>query len=136
MALENYTKEKKIIWSGLTSNEIKVVIGARSALFLPFKKLGLIIVDEEHDQSFKQDEGVTYNARDMAIARANSENIPINLVTAVPSIETYANIKNKKYSYSRLINRYKNANLPKHHIIDLNQNKLAKKTFISIKTIE
>jgi len=129
-------KRKKIIWSGLTNGEIKVVIGARSALFLPFKKLGLIIVDEEHDQSFKQDEGVTYNARDMAIARANSENIPINLVTAVPSIETYANIKNKKYSYSRLINRYKNANLPKHHIIDLNQNKLAKKTFISIKVVE
>jgi len=129
-------KRKKVIWSGLTSGEIKVVIGARSALFLPFKKLGLIVVDEEHDQSFKQDEGVTYNARDMAIARANSENIPINLVTAVPSIETYANIKNKKFSYSRLINRYKDANLPKHHIIDLNQNKLAKKTFISVKTIE
>ena len=129
-------KRKKVIWSGLANGEIKVVIGARSALFLPFKKLGLIIVDEEHDQSFKQDEGITYNARDMAIARANSENVPINLVTAVPSIETYANIKNKKYSYSRLINRYKNANLPKHHIIDLNQNKLAKKTFISLKTID
>ena len=129
-------KRKKVIWSGLSNGEIKVVIGARSALFLPFKKLGLIVVDEEHDQSFKQDEGVTYNARDMAIARANSENIPINLVTAVPSIETYANIKNKKYSYSRLINRYKNANLPKHHIIDLNLNKLSKKTFISDKTIE
>ena len=129
-------KKKKVIWSGLTSGEIKVVIGARSALFLPFKKIGIIVVDEEHDQSFKQDEGVTYNARDMAIARAYSENIPINLVTAVPSIETYANIKNKKYSYSRLINRYKNANLPKHHIIDLNHNKLAKKNFISNKTIE
>jgi len=129
-------KKKKIIWSGLANGEIKVVIGARSALFLPFKKLGLIIVDEEHDQSFKQDEGVTFNARDMAIARANSENIPINLVTAVPSIETFANIKNKKYSFSRLINRYKDANLPKHHIIDLNQNKLAKKTFISVRTIE
>ena len=129
-------KRKKVIWSGLATGEIKVVIGARSSLFLPFKKLGLIVVDEEHDQSFKQDEGVTYNARDMAIARANSENIPINLVTAVPSIETYANIKNKKYSYSRLINRYQNANLPKHHIIDLNQNKLAKKTFISFKTLE
>ena len=129
-------KRKKVIWSGLASGEIKVVIGARSALFLPFKKLGLIVVDEEHDQSFKQDEGVIYNARDMAVARANSENIPINLVTAVPSIETYANIKNKKYSFSRLINRYKGANLPKHHIIDLNQNKLAKKAFISVKTIE
>ncbi len=129
-------KKKKIIWSGLASGEIKVVIGARSALFLPFKKLGLIVVDEEHDQSFKQDEGVTYNARDMAIARANSENIPINLVTAVPSIDTFANIKNKKYSFSRLINRYKHANLPKHQIIDLNKNKLAKKTFISVKTLE
>jgi len=129
-------KKKKVIWSGLASGEIKVVIGARSALFLPFKKIGIIVVDEEHDQSFKQDEGVIYNARDMAIARAYSENIPINLVTAVPSIETYANIKNKKYSYSRLINRYMNANLPKHHIIDLNQNNLAKKTFISNKTID
>ncbi len=129
-------KKKKLIWSGLSNGNIKVLIGARSALFLPFKNLGLIVVDEEHDQSFKQDEGVTYNARDMAIARASSENIPINLVTAVPSIETYANIKNKKYSYSRLISRYQNANLPKHHIIDLNQNKLAKKTFISNKIIE
>ena len=105
-------------------------------MFLPFQKLGLIIIDEEHDQSFKQDEGVTYNARDMAIVRANSENIPINLVTAVPSIETYVNVKNKKYSYSRLINRYKDADLPKHHIIDLNQNELVKKTFISFRTLK
>ena len=89
-------KMKKIIWSGLASGEIKVVIGARSSLFLPFKNLGLITVDEEHDQSYKQDEGVIYNARDMAIARASNENIPINLITAVPSIETYANVKNEK----------------------------------------
>ncbi|MDA9234194.1 DEAD/DEAH box helicase family protein, partial [Candidatus Pelagibacter sp.] len=79
-------KNKEIIWSGIVNNKIKVVIGARSSLFLPFKKLGLIIVDEEHDQSYKQDEGVTYNARDMAISRASFENIPINLITAVPSI--------------------------------------------------
>ena len=111
-------KRKKIIWSGLATGKIKVVIGARSSLFLPFKKLGILIVDEEHDQSYKQDEGVIYNARDMAIARANFESIPINLVTAVPSIETYANIKNNKYSFSRLINRYKEANLPSHEIID------------------
>ena len=129
-------KRKKIIWSGLANNEIKVVIGARSALFLPFQNLGLIIVDEEHDQSFKQDEGIIYNARDMSIARAKSENIPINLVTAVPSIETYANIKNKKYSYSRLFSRYKDANLPKHHIIDLNENKLVNKNLFSLKTLE
>jgi len=66
-------KKKEIIWSGIANGEIKVVIGARSSLFLPFKKLGLIIVDEEHDQSYKQDEGVTYNARDMAISRASFE---------------------------------------------------------------
>ena len=89
------SKTKKIVWSGVSSGMIKVVIGARSSLFLPFKKMGLIIVDEEHDQSFKQDEGIVYNARDMAISRANFENIPINLVTAVPSIETYANVKKK-----------------------------------------
>ena len=88
-------KNKKIIWSGLAIGKIKVVIGARSALFLPFKKIGMIIVDEEHDQSFKQDEGIIYNARDMAISRASFENIPINLVTAVPSIETYENVKKK-----------------------------------------
>ena len=86
-------KKKELIWSGVSKGEIKVIIGARSSLFLPFKKLGMIIVDEEHDQSFKQDEGVTYNARDMAISRASFENIPINLITAVPSIETFENIK-------------------------------------------
>ena len=79
MALRYFKKKKEIIWSGIANGEIKVVIGARSSLFLPFKKLGLIIVDEEHDQSYKQDEGVTYNARDMAISRASFENIPINL---------------------------------------------------------
>ena len=81
-------KSKKIVWNGLASGKIKVVIGARSALFLPFKNIGEIVVDEEHDQSFKQDEGVIYNARDMAITRAKFENIPIMLVSAVPSVET------------------------------------------------
>ena len=64
-------KQKRIIWKGIINNDIKVLIGARSALLLPFKKLGIIIVDEEHDSSYKQDEGVIYNARDMAISRAN-----------------------------------------------------------------
>ena len=129
-------KRKKIIWSGLSEGKIKVVIGARSSLFLPFIKLGVIIVDEEHDQSYKQDEGVNYNARDMAIARASFENIPINLVTAVPSIETYANIKSNKYSFSRLINRYKKANLPSHQIINLKKNKLSKQSWISSDTVD
>ena len=129
-------KKKEIIWSGIANGEIKVVIGARSSLFLPFKKLGLIIVDEEHDQSFKQDEGVTYNARDMAISRASFENIPINLVTAVPSIETYENVKKGKYSISRLEQRYQNASLPNYEIINLNETKLEKQSWLSKKIID
>ena len=129
-------KKKEIIWSGISNGEIKVIIGARSSLFLPFKKLGIIIVDEEHDQSFKQDEGVTYNARDMAISRASFENIPINLITAVPSIETFENIQKGKYSLSRLNERYKNASLPNYEIIDLNQTKLEKQSWLSNKIVE
>ena len=95
-------KKKEIIWSGINNGKINVVIGARSSLFLPFKKLGLIVVDEEHDQSYKQDEGIIYNARDMAISRASFENIPINLVTAIPSVETYVNIKKKNTIFLKL----------------------------------
>jgi len=128
-------KNKELIWSGVSEGHIKVVIGARSSLFLPFKKLGLIIVDEEHDQSFKQDEGVIYNARDMAISRAFYEDIPIHLVTAVPSIETFENIKKGKYSVSRLNKRYKNASLPKYEIINLNKTKLDRGSWISNEVI-
>ena len=124
-------KKKEIIWSGVNEGKIKVIIGARSSLFLPFKKLGLIIVDEEHDQSYKQDEGVIYNARDMAIARASFENIPINLITAVPSIETYENIKKGKYSVSKIYKRYQDAALPNYEIINLNNTKLKKQTWLS-----
>ncbi len=129
-------KNKKIIWSGLISKKIKVVIGARSALFLPFKNLGLITVDEEHDQSYKQDEGVIYNARDMAISRALFEKIPINLVSAVPSLETYNNIKLTKYEYSRILKRHNDANLPEHEIIDLKKYSLDKQSWISSKTLK
>ena len=129
-------KKKEIIWSGISCGEIKVIIGARSSLFLPFKNLGIIIVDEEHDQSFKQDEGVTYNARDMAISRASFENIPINLITAVPSIETFENIKKGKYEISRLSERYRNAALPNYEIINLNNAKLEKQSWLSDKIIE
>ncbi len=129
-------KKKELIWSGVCDGKIKIIIGARSSLFLPFKKLGMIIVDEEHDQSFKQDEGITYNARDMAISRASFENIPINLITAVPSIETFENIKKGKYEVSRLNERYKNAALPNYEIINLNNTKLEKQSWLSHKIIE
>ena len=117
-------KQKRIIWKGVVNNKVKVLIGARSALLLPFKKLGIIIVDEEHDTSYKQDEGVIYNARDMAISRANFEKIPINLITSVPSIETYNNICKKKYRHTQLFNRYEQHPLPNTKIINLNLNKI------------
>ena len=129
-------KNKEIIWSGAANGEIRVVIGARSSLFLPFKKLGLVIVDEEHDQSYKQDEGVRYNARDMAISRTSFENVPINLITAVPSIETYDNIKKGKYTISRLNERFKNASMPNYEIINLNQTKLESQSWLSKEIIE
>jgi len=129
-------KNKKIIWNGIATGKIKVLIGARSSLFLPFSNLGIIIVDEEHDQSYKQDEGIIYNARDMAISRASFANIPINLVTAVPSIETFNNIKKGKYFHSRLYKRYLDANLPNHKIINLNKSSLKSNSWISDKTIE
>lgn len=128
-------KNKSIIWKGITEGKIKIVIGARSSLFLPFKNLGIIIVDEEHDVSYKQDEGVSYNARDMAITRASLENIPINLVTSIPSIETYNNIINKKYYITKLSKRYREASLPNIEIINLHSEVLNKESWIANKTI-
>ena len=127
--------KKKDIWLSVAKNKIKIVLGARSALFLPFKKLGLIVVDEEHDSSYKQEDSVIYNARDMAISRASIENIPIHLITSIPSLETYRNIKIKKYSKIELKNRFENFPLPKTKIINLNLENLNKKS-ISDETIK
>ncbi len=128
-------KNKRIIWQGIINNKIKLVIGARSSLLLPFKKLGLIIVDEEHDPSYKQDENPIYNARDMAIARASIEDIPIHLVTSIPSLETFNHIKNKKYKVIKILKRFNNYPLPETKIINLNLKKLKNK-FIADETIE
>ena len=129
-------KNRKIIWNGVVNNKIKIVIGARSSLFLPFSDLGLIIVDEEHDQSFKQDEGVIYNARDMAISRAFFENFPINLVTSIPSLETFNNIKKGKFSVSKISERFEKASLPNYEIINLNKTKLEPNSWLSKEIIE
>ena len=128
-------KQKRVIWKGVINNDIKILVGARSALLLPFKKLGVIIVDEEHDSSYKQDEGVIYNARDMAISRASFEKIPIHLVTSVPSIETYNNILNKKYRHINIHKRFENYPLPKTKIINLNINKIKEK-YVAKETVD
>ncbi len=128
-------KNKSIIWKGIIEGKIKIVIGARSSLFLPFKNLGIIVVDEEHDVSYKQDQGISYNARDMAITRASLENIPVNLVTSIPSVETYNNIVNKKYHITKLKKRYREASLPNIEIINLRSEVLNKGSWIANKTI-
>jgi len=127
-------KNKRIIWKGIIKNKIKLVVGARSSLLLPFKNLGIIIVDEEHDSSYKQDEGVIYHARDMAISRASFEKIPIHLVTSIPSIETLNNIQNKKFRHFKILKRFNDYPLPKTKIVNLNIKKI-KNNFISEETI-
>ena len=112
-------KERRKIWQGVSKNKIKVVLGARSALLLPFKSLKLIIVDEEHDASYKQEEGPIYNARDMAILRSSIEKIPINLISSIPSIETYNNCVNNKYKLIKIKKRYQNYPLAKTKIIGI-----------------
>ena len=124
-------KRKKIIWKGVSENKIKLVLGARSAIFLPFQNLKLIVIDEEHDSSYKQDEGVIYNARDMSILKGSIDKFPVLLISATPSLESYFNSKNKKYFYVSLQERYKNISLPKIEIIDLVKFPADKGKFIS-----
>jgi len=124
-------KKKKIIWKGMSENKIKLVLGARSAIFLPFQDLKLIVIDEEHDSSYKQEEGVFYNARDMSILKASIENFPVLLISATPSVESYYNSKNNKYFYVSLNERYKNISLPKIQIVDLVKEPAEKGKFIS-----
>ena len=129
-------KSKRKIWQATVNGNLSLVIGARSSLLLPFKNLGLIVLDEEHDPSYKQDEGIIYHARDMAIARASIENIPIHLVSAVPSLETYNNIKTKKYNHSKLNNRYSDFPLPDAKVINLAKASLKSDQFITNETLE
>ncbi|MBQ8870099.1 MAG: primosomal protein N' [Alphaproteobacteria bacterium] len=115
--------ERTQTWQAVIENRAKVVVGARSALFLPFADLGLIVVDESHDHSFKQEDMVNYQARDMAIVRAKLENIPIILSTATPDLETVVNVEAKKYDCVKLVSRYANAQLPEIKIVDLKKDK-------------
>ncbi len=111
--------ERVEIWNRVKSGEIKIVLGARSSMFLPFKKLGLIIVDEEHDTSYKQqDPAPRYHARDAAIFYASLFNAKVLLGSATPSIETYFNCQQNKYGLVNLTERYGNILMPKIEIID------------------
>ena len=100
-----------------------MLVGARSSLFLPYLNLGLIIIDEENDQSYKQEEGVIYNARDMAVVKAKIEKTSIILVSATPSLETYKNCKEKKYSLVKINKRFQGVSEPKIKVIDMKKYK-------------
>lgn len=116
-------KDKAKTWKAVTLNKAKVVVGARSALFLPFADLGIIVVDESHDHSFKQESLVTYQGRDMAVLRAHLEKIPVILSTATPDLETLVNVEEGKYDCVRLTKRFAKAVLPEIKIIDLKKDK-------------
>ncbi len=122
---------RKITWRGVASGESRVVVGARSALFLPYKELGCIIVDEEHDPAYKQEEGVIYNARDMAVVRAHMGKFPVVLVSATPSLETMQNVWLEKYKHLSLPDRHGGAGMPDIHIIDMTKDKPERQHFIS-----
>ncbi len=106
-------------WSAVADGEVKVVVGARSALFLPYADLGLIVVDEEHDPAYKQEDGVRYHARDMAVVRARSADIPIVLSSATPSVESEVNARRGRYRHLKLPERFGGAHLPGIEAIDL-----------------
>jgi primosomal protein N' (replication factor Y) len=110
------------IWRAVAETKAKLVVGARSALFLPFPDLGLIVVDEEHDQSYKQEERVSYQARDMAVVRGSLGGCPVVLSSATPSIESLVNASQGRYRHIRLGVRYKAAGLPAIAAIDMRAN--------------
>ena len=115
------TRQRRETWRAVAEGRAEVVVGARSALWLPFPSLGLIIVDEEHDAAFKQEDGVVYHARDMAVVRARLEGRPAVLVSATPSLETVVNIENGRYGRVRLPDRHGGARLPAIETIDLRE---------------
>ncbi len=132
-------KTRRNNWLNIARGNAQIIIGARSALFLPYKNLKLIIVDEEHDSSFKQEQGIIYNARDMAILLAKCENIPIILSSATPLLETIHHVKIGNYNHVKLAKRFGGAELPLIKVVDMRNNKqwISSELFESIKqTIE
>ncbi|MBZ9935866.1 primosomal protein N' [Mesorhizobium sp. BR1-1-16] len=119
------------VWRGVADGSARVVVGARSALFLPFRDLGLVIVDEEHDGAYKQDEGVTYHARDMAVVRGNLGGFPVILASATPSIESRVNADQGRYVRLKLPARFASARLPEIRPIDLRTDPPEKGSFLS-----
>lgn len=123
--------ERRRLWRMAAEGEVGMVVGARSALFLPFQDLGLIVVDEEHDTSYKQEEGALYHARDMAVLRASILGCAVVLSSATPSLESWVNAQSGKYGRIDLTSRHGPAQMPKMHTIDMRAEKLPQNRWIS-----
>ena len=123
--------DRRRIWKMVGQGGAQLVIGARSALFLPFQNLGLIVVDEEHDKSYKQTDGVMYNARDMAVLRASLSGGKVILASATPSLESWVNAQTGKYSLVELDDRFGAAVMPDMHAIDMRAETLSSTRWVS-----
>jgi primosomal protein N' (replication factor Y) len=123
--------ERRLTWRAVLRGDAKVIVGARSALFLPYRDLGLIIVDEEHEQAFKQEDGVVYQARDMAVVRGHLAQIPVILTSATPSLETMHNVETGRYRFLHLPDRHGPAQLPEVRLIDLRREPPPRQSWLS-----
>ncbi|MDZ4363437.1 replication restart helicase PriA, partial [Brevundimonas sp.] len=122
---------RRLVWEAVVAGRCNIVVGARSALFLPFTNLKLIVVDEEHDGSFKQEDGLVYHGRDLAVARARIEGATVVLASATPSLETLANAQAGRYGWLRLEARHGAAVLPDITLLDLRQTPPDPQTWLS-----
>jgi len=123
-------------WEAVAQNEVQVVVGARSALFLPYADLGLIVVDEEHDPAYKQEDGAHYHARDMAVVRGSIAKFPVVLASATPSVESEVNARRGRYRRLHLPERFGGAHLPQIEAIDMRTAGPPRGRFISPKLAE
>ncbi|QKV19982.1 primosomal protein N' [Oricola thermophila] len=124
-------KARERVWRQVADGRVRVVAGARSALFLPFSELGLIVVDEEHDPAYKQEDRVFYHARDMAVVRAHIGGFPMILSSATPSVETRYNAENGRYRHVRLSRRFAEAAMPEIAAIDMRRTPPARGRFLA-----
>ena len=129
-------RSREKVWRQVADGRVRVVAGARSALFLPFRELGLIVVDEEHDPAFKQEDRVFYNARDMAVVRAHIAGFPVVLASATPSIESRVNADLGRYARLHLPARFGDAAMPDLGVIDMRRDPPARGGFLSPRLLE
>lgn len=129
-------KTRERVWRQVMEGQVRVVAGARSALFLPFQDLGLIIVDEEHDPAYKQEDRVFYNARDMAVVRGHIGSFPVILASATPSVESQVNALQGRYTRIRLTGRYAEAAMPDLRAIDMRRSPPRPGGFLSPALVE